>query len=47
MSFYIGSETFSSAVTKLAVNLAVQLLAIIAMRSIGLFYRHYNCHLKW
>jgi len=31
----------------LAMNLAVQLIAIIAMRSIGLFYRHYNCHLKW
>ncbi|MFB0553760.1 MAG: hypothetical protein ACETWQ_10655 [Phycisphaerae bacterium] len=31
----------------LAMNLAVQLIAIIAMRSIGLFYRHYNCHLSW
>ncbi|HUU19408.1 MAG TPA: hypothetical protein VMW72_19820 [Sedimentisphaerales bacterium] len=31
----------------LAMNLAVQLIAIIAMRSIGLFYRHYNCHLPW
>ena len=32
---------------KLALNLLVQVTAIIAMRSIGLFYRHYNCHLKW
>ena len=32
---------------RLALNLAVQLIAIIAMRSIGLFYRHYSCHLPW
>jgi hypothetical protein len=31
----------------LALNLAVQLIAIIAMRSIGLFFRHYSCHLRW
>jgi hypothetical protein len=31
----------------LALNLAVQVIAIIAMRSIGLFYRHYSCHLAW
>lgn len=31
----------------LLANLAVQVIAIIAMRSIGLFYRHYSCHLKW
>ncbi len=31
----------------LILNLAVQVIAIIAMRSIGLFYRHYNCHLAW
>jgi hypothetical protein len=29
---------------KLAVNLAEQVVAIIAMRSIGLFYRHYCCY---
>ena len=32
---------------RLALNLAVQVIAIIAMRSIGLFYRHYSCHFKW
>ena len=32
---------------RLALNLAVQIIAIIAMRSIGLFYRHYSCHLRW
>ncbi len=31
----------------LALNLAVQVVAIIAMRSIGLFYRHYSCHFLW
>ena len=31
----------------LALNLAVQVIAIIAMRSIGLFFRHYSCYLKW
>jgi hypothetical protein len=32
---------------RLATNLAVQPIAIIAMRSIGLFYRHYCCYFKW
>ena len=31
----------------LSANLAVQGLALIAMRSIGLFYRHYACHFPW
>jgi hypothetical protein len=31
----------------LAVNLFVQIIAIFAMRSIGLFYRHYACHFQW
>ena len=31
----------------LMANLAVQALAIIAMRSIGLFYRHYSCYFPW
>ena len=31
----------------LAANLGVQAVAIIAMRSIGLFYRHYSCHFPW
>ncbi|KPJ66866.1 MAG: hypothetical protein AMJ43_06865 [Coxiella sp. DG_40] len=31
----------------LGLNIAVQALAIIAMRSIGLFYRHYTCYLRW
>ena len=43
---YTGAGLLTTA-GHLAMNLAVQLIAIIAMRSIGLFYRHYNCHLKW
>lgn len=39
------SITASSA--QLGLNLAVQVLAIIAMRSIGLFYKHYQCYLRW
>jgi hypothetical protein len=31
----------------LAYNLAVQLVAIFAMRTIGLFHRHYSCYFKW
>ena len=31
----------------LLANLAVQVIAIIAMRSIGLLYRHYSCHFPW
>ena len=28
-------------------NIAIQALALIAMRSIGLFHRHFNCHFPW
>jgi hypothetical protein len=31
----------------LALNLTAQFLVLIAMRSIGLFARHYSCHLNW
>lgn len=31
----------------LLTNLAIQALALIAIRSIGLFYRHYHCHFPW
>jgi hypothetical protein len=42
-------ENASFAITagNLALNLAVQVVAIVAMRSIGLFFRHYSCYLKW
>ena len=31
----------------LLLNLAVQFVALLAMRSIGLFFRHYSCLLPW
>jgi len=42
-----AKETFLSTTGKLICNLALQIIAIIAMRAIGLFYRHYTCHLPW
>jgi len=37
----------AATVAYLALNLGVQVVAIIAMRSIGLFYRHYGCYFLW
>lgn len=34
-------------VAHLGINLLVQVVAIVAMRTIGLFYRHYGCYFKW
>jgi hypothetical protein len=31
----------------LLLNLTVQVVLLLAMRSIGLFFRHYNCLLPW
>jgi hypothetical protein len=31
----------------LVLDLAAQVIAIIAMRAIGLFYRHYSCYFAW
>ena len=31
----------------LLLNLTVQAFALVAARSIGLFYRHYNSHFAW
>jgi hypothetical protein len=31
----------------LSLNFALQVIAIFAMRSIGLFYRHYSCYFPW
>ena len=43
----LAKETFLSTTGNLFFNLALQIIAIIAMRTIGLFYRHYTCHLPW
>jgi hypothetical protein len=37
----------AATVGHLMLNVAVQFIAIFAMRSIGLFCRHYNCYLAW
>ncbi len=43
---YTGAAPLTTA-WDLAVNLALQVVAILTMRAIGLFYRHYACHFKW
>jgi len=45
-SQYSG-QGFATATGHLLLNLAAQALALVAMRSIGLFYRHYGCCLPW
>jgi len=45
-SQYTGAGLMTTA-CHLAVNLAVQVIAIFAMRAIGLFYRHYACYFTW
>jgi len=44
---YDADAAFATTAGHLALNLAVQVVAIIAMRSIGLFHRHYSCHFAW
>lgn len=44
---YTADTETSTIVANLSLNFAVQFVAIFAMRSIGLFYRHYSCHFKW
>ena len=43
---YTGAELGATA-RDLSLNLVVQVFAIIAMRSIGLFHRHYSCYFRW
>jgi len=45
-SQYMG-QRLAAAAGHLLLNLAVQAFALVAMRSIGLFYRHYSCYLPW
>jgi hypothetical protein len=45
-SQYTGANPITTA-KHLALNLTVQVVAIIAIRSIGLFYRHYACYFRW
>jgi hypothetical protein len=45
-SEYTGAGPGATA-RDLSLNLAVQVVAIMAMRSIGLFHRHYSCYFAW
>ena len=45
-SQYAGQRP-AVAAGQLALNLAVQFIVLITMRSIGLFHRHYSCYLPW
>jgi DNA-directed RNA polymerase subunit RPC12/RpoP len=45
-SQYTGADPITTTL-HLALNLLVQVIAIFAMRAIGLFYRHYRCYFKW
>jgi hypothetical protein len=42
-----SGQSFAVATGYLLLNLAVQVIALVAMRSIGLFFRHYSCLLPW
>jgi hypothetical protein len=44
---YSGQFSAAAIGGYLLLNLAVQVIALIAMRSIGLFFRHYSCLLPW
>lgn len=43
---YTGAPPLTTAL-HLALNLGLQVVAILTMRAIGLFYRHYACYFKW
>ena len=45
-SQYSG-QSQAAAIGYLLLNLTVQVIALLAMRSIGLFFRHYSCLLPW
>jgi hypothetical protein len=46
VSPYTGAATFIT-VRDLALNLLVQSIAIVAMRAVGLLYRHYHAYFQW
>jgi len=50
VQFYAGQYSGQSPATAaglLLLNLVVQVFALVAMRTIGLFFRHYSCMLPW
>jgi hypothetical protein len=42
-----SGQSQAAAIGHLMLNLGVQVIALVAMRSIGLFFRHYSCMLPW
>ena len=42
-----SGQSQAAGIGHLMLNLAVQVIALVAMRSIGLFFRHYSCVLPW
>ncbi len=44
---YTGTGLTLTAALHLGLNLFVQVVAIFAMRAVGLLYRHYSCHFRW
>jgi len=46
-SQYSGQSPAAATGGHLLLNLTVQAIALFAMRSIGLFFRHYSCLLPW
>jgi hypothetical protein len=42
-----AKESLLSIAGYLVLNLVIQVIALVAMRAIGLFYRHYTCYLPW
>ena len=42
-----SGQSPTAATGHLMLNLAVQVIILVAMRSIGLFFRHYSCMLPW
>jgi len=45
-SQYAG-QSLAAATGHLLLNLIAQVLILMAMRAIGLFYRHYSCYFQW
>ncbi|MFC1794097.1 hypothetical protein ACFL3Q_10985, partial [Planctomycetota bacterium] len=42
-----SGQSFDVATGHLLLNFAVQVIILVAIRSIGLFFRHYSCMLPW
>lgn len=43
----LGDSSKGAILLYLLANIGIQALAIVTMRAIGIFHRHYKCYLKW